>query len=725
MATPVDPKSGLTFMSNLGAGAIWTGLPLADASEPSGVKADTAPVDDPRRLWIWSPHQLLSFEGTSDNINLLTAAGWEPMPGRTIMGAGLPIYHLWTQLRELRGVQVKRVQIPGQPPGEDKEIWVRTEDLRAVERYPVALAFAITSYPADKPAIALFARQRAQGEPFHAWVPETLPPPTLGTRGLVWTEGDNAGEHGPGWQRYDLEDLPPAARELQERLAEALRELATPHSWYAVGLSTQKALEVVAEPFGYERHKQAMQAQILATSGRLRDTIREALADMDTARERLEQMRRAARKYPPDIWLERWGEIQQMAQDLAAAYWEHHQSLLQPAVAPTQARQLPMAISVFRNEHALIPSHINVLQLIQGLSSSAWPKREDTGTPYWRGETRTGREDGENASTEMELRPEDMQEPSQATQEQVNQLWELTRARSDLDGDLFLAMWAQHLSASKDSEGYVSFTGDLFLDYRGITPITREKTPGGPPDERWRAGHRVEDKQDVSAALWRQMAVWVKVRAMLLEAGDQGASKGGKPRKRARRLYTHESRLWLVPEVIRQHELTGVASDGGSSHIVAWRYKPGTWAAPFLAAPNLHFAQLCQTALQYDPLRERWEKRLARYFVFHLRISGGPNYGGTSITRTIGDLLTELELPRSTEDPKRTRQRFERALARLAADGIIDTWNYASDNPELPRRNWLPVWEQWHVRVKAAPLSTSDLLDDASDQTSGQGPTDA
>lgn len=712
MAAPEDPKSGLTFISNLGAGAFWTGLPLADASAPSGVKADTAPVDDPRRLWTWSPRQLLSFEGTLDNINMLTAAGWECLPERTMMEAGLRIYHLWTQLRDVRGVQVNRAQVPGQPPGEDKDLWARADDLRTVERYPVALAFTAAPYPADKSAVAMFAMQRTKGQPFLAWVPETLPPPTLGTHGLVWAEGGNAGEQGPGWQRYDLEDLPSSAHELQERLAEALRELAAPHGWYTIGPSMQTAINIVAQPLGYANKKAEIQAVILATSGHLRQLAKESLQDLDTAKERVEQMRRASRKYPPDIWLERWGEIQQMAQDLAAAYWEYHQDLLQPPVEQPPARQLPMTPDVFRNDHALILSPIPALQIIQGLSSPTWSKRED-GTPYYHAETVKGREQGENTSTEMELRLEDEPEPPRPIQEQVAQLWELTRARTDLDGDLFLAMWAQHLSAHKDAEGYAWLTGDLFLSYRGIEPITKAEPDG----ERRRAGQRTEDKQTVSAALVRQMAVWVKVRTMLEGSEDGEGASGGAGRKRSkarpRRQYTHESRLWLVPEVVRQHQLTGVTSDGLSSHIVAWRYKPGTWATPFLAKPNLHFALLCQTTLKYDPYREQWEKRLARYFMFYLRISGGPNYGGTGIPRKVGDLLTELDLPIDSDHPQRTRKRFEQALARLVADGVIDGWKYVKDNPALPRRNWLPGWQQWSVYVTATPLARPELLADA------------
>jgi hypothetical protein len=700
---PKDPQNGLTFLSNLGAGAIWTALPLADAAEPDGVKADTAAADAAHRLWIWSPRQLLSFEGTRDNLDLLTAAGWEPIPERRMLAAGLRIYHLWTQLREIRGVQVSHVQVPGQVPGEEKDLWAHAEDLHAVERCPVALAFTISPYPADRSARALFAQQRAQGQPFHAWTSETLPPPSLGTHGLVWTESGNAGEQGPGWQRYDLAALPAPAHKLQEQLAAALRELATPHSWYMIGLSMHAAITSVAQPLGYHNKRAEMQAELLARTGYLRDVARAALADLEMAKERYEQMSLAARKYPPDIWLARWGEVQQMAQELAAAYWEYHQSQ-HAAVPPT--RQVPAPPNVFRSDHSLIVSPLNALQIAQGLSSRTWQTRQD-GTPYYRAATRKGAKTGENTSTEMELRLEDAPEPPLPAQEQVTQLWQLTRARSDLDGDLFLAQWAQYLNAPKEPEGYVWLTGDQFLVYRGIEPITKAEPDG----DRRRAGQRTEDKQEISAALVRQMAVWVRVRAML--EGGHDANNARRKRLRARRQYTHESRLWLVPEVVRQHELSGATPDKASSHIVAWRYKPGTWATPFLEAPNRHFAQLCQTTLRYDPYRQQWEKRLARFFMFYLRISGGPNYGGTTIRRAVGDLLTELELPIDIENPQRTRQRFEQALAQLVADRVIDAWDYAKDNQPLPRRRWLLVWERWGIYVTAAPLARPELPEDS------------
>lgn len=361
----------LTFYPNLTDGALWTGLPVGDPSEPRGVAADTSPVNDQRRAWLWSPSQLISCEGTTENINRLTAAGWERLPGRTMDQMDMSIYHIWTQLRDIRGVQIRRVLKPGLMPNDDKELWARTVDIQAARRYPVALAFTITPYLMEKSALAQFAKQRAQGGPLHAWIPEVLPPPTLGTRGLVYTRDDREQDEVWGWQDYKLDALPQEAHELQERLANALRELAAPHGWYVVGESTHKALQAIAEPAGYARHRQVLQSGVLATSGHMREIAQELLQDFDASKARYEQMHQSRSKYPADIWLERWGEIQRMAEDLAAAYWRAHTNLQRS----TEHRDtiLPALTSSHRT---LVPSANAFRALMQsfgpGLQQSVW-----------------------------------------------------------------------------------------------------------------------------------------------------------------------------------------------------------------------------------------------------------------------------------------------------------------------------------------------------------------
>jgi len=93
-----------------------------------------------------------------------------------------------------------------------------------------------------------------------------------------------------------------------------------------------------------------------------------------------------------------------------------------------------------------------------------------------------------------------------------------------------------------------------------------------------------------------------------------------------------------------------------------------------------------------------WEKRLGRYFTFHMRMD--PR-GGTTITREIGMLIEELSLPINHRDPEKTRQRMEKALKYLVSDGIISAWNYHAENPKLPSRKWLETWLRCKIQVSA------------------------
>ena len=51
---------------------------------------------------------------------------------------------------------------------------------------------------------------------------------------------------------------------------------------------------------------------------------------------------------------------------------------------------------------------------------------------------------------------------------------------------------------------------------------------------------------------------------------------------------------------------------------VAWKMQLGTWVKPYLEDANRQLAYLVQKALRYDPVRQYWVKRLARYIILNL-----------------------------------------------------------------------------------------------------------
>jgi hypothetical protein len=112
-------------------------------------------------------------------------------------------------------------------------------------------------------------------------------------------------------------------------------------------------------------------------------------------------------------------------------------------------------------------------------------------------------------------------------------------------------------------------------------------------------------------------------------------------------------------------------------------------------------ARVLQQALRYDPYHERWEKRLARYFTFHLRIG---RKGGDPLPRRIGAVLDELRLSISRRNPSVSRERFEKAMDRLVADGVVGGWGYSARAKatlaKLPARGWLKDWLGCTVEVR-------------------------
>jgi len=121
-----------------------------------------------------------------------------------------------------------------------------------------------------------------------------------------------------------------------------------------------------------------------------------------------------------------------------------------------------------------------------------------------------------------------------------------------------------------------------------------------------------------------------------------------------------------------------------------------------LGEPTKQIAWLCQQVLHYDPYRQIWEKRLARYCLFHLRLYAS---GGGTITRTLGTLINELSLSVDQRNPEKTRKRFEQAMQCLEKDRQIESWAYAHDNEHLPRVHWLEIWLSWKVHITCAPLN--------------------
>lgn len=339
---------------------------------------------------------------------------------------------------------------------------------------------------------------------------------------------------------------------------------------------------------------------------------------------------------------------------------------------------------IFNSGQALIPTCMPLQHAVNGMQNAAsgadqW-QQLDGKPPFYTGTSKVG-------STMLEYNDLD-------TSLKVD-VWEHIKSFTDLDIDVLLATLGQVFTGSgqRDKHGTWIYASQI-LDYRGIEPRMQADTPGG---QKRRAGHRQEDINDITQCMRRLSNLWITVAQEIREEVPERTAKGRK--KKPKKIeHSVRSRLINITGMWYQRELNNepIPSDATP---VGWHVLVGEWIDPFLEGANKQIGFLCQQALKYDPHNEKWEKRLARYFLFHMRMNGRLGV----FTREIGPLIETLSLPIDTRFPERnTKQRFEKAMNRLVEDKQIDGWEY-DEEINLPARGWLSTWLQQKIKIYFAP----------------------
>jgi hypothetical protein len=234
-----------------------------------------------------------------------------------------------------------------------------------------------------------------------------------------------------------------------------------------------------------------------------------------------------------------------------------------------------------------------------------------------------------------------------------------------------LAQWADN--AARPGEP-VWITADAILDARGLQRMQRR---GEPRD--WQHGHRREDRLAAGRALAQLDNLWLEIVDVEVIPARAGAERGPS-RLRA------ESRALAVLDRLTERD-----ADGQRVFLAA-RVAPGEWARVYWELGVRQLGLLAQQALAYDPYHERVEKWLALYLAFQFRWTA--RRSSERITRRVTTLLAQAALAEDAARPGRTRARLEKALERLAEDGLLAGWGYTAEPLELPARGWLPRWRE-------------------------------
>jgi hypothetical protein len=251
-------------------------------------------------------------------------------------------------------------------------------------------------------------------------------------------------------------------------------------------------------------------------------------------------------------------------------------------------------------------------------------------------------------------------------------MWRQRDELSDLDADALDALSAIWLSQAHGVGDRAVADVDGLLTMRGIKPRSRGNGR--------RSGFEPEQRAEMQRAIAHIQNIWINVAqvpAATSERPEAGASDD--------QYLTLQSRAFVITDRLGRTDKTGTMVD-----MERFIFQPGAVFARYLLGPGSQTALLSAKALKYDPYRQTWEKRLARFLSWHWRAAVPARH-----TRPyrVEELLDAVGKEVNTRYPNATRERLEKSLDTLQADGVIAHWQYDRwDEAIMEQRGWAQLW---------------------------------
>ncbi|MEK4011678.1 helix-turn-helix domain-containing protein [Peribacillus sp. FSL M8-0224] len=256
----------------------------------------------------------------------------------------------------------------------------------------------------------------------------------------------------------------------------------------------------------------------------------------------------------------------------------------------------------------------------------------------------------------------------QKTFEQTNvkEAWNRVHSLSDVDVDVFDALCSLFLSKAAHNEETVEIYLNDLLSIRGLKPKL-----GGFGR---RGGYEAKQREQILKSLKNIQSIWINInKATIYENGKPVQTK-------------LQGRTFIFKDYAGVEY--DISEEAGRKKIT---YTIDNVFAKYLNGSARQVALLSIKALQYNPYKQLWEKRLTRYLSWRWRTQARkgdflqPNKTST-LLESIGEKLND-------RTPSRTRERFEKALDVLQNDGVIASWHYEKwDESIADYKGWASIW---------------------------------
>jgi len=335
--------------------------------------------------------------------------------------------------------------------------------------------------------------------------------------------------------------------------------------------------------------------------------------------------------------------------------------------------------SLLREEHLTVLSAAHYQALREALAKQAFERLD--GFPWPTALVTTG-----PARGYIQLRPMavDAQPfmPPEEMEAWAAQMWQLRGELSDPDADALDILSAVWLYQARTPNDDAIADVDELLAMRGL-----QAKQGG---QGRRGGYEPEQRTAMLQAVAHIQNLWLTMTSINIYEPS-----GSRPGSRRRRLTPQaiSSRAFTMTDLFGQIRL-----DGGMD-VEKFIFRPGKVFAHFLFGPGRQSALLSAKALAYDPYRQTWEKRLARYLSYQWRCRA--HNGDYLQPFRVATLLEAVGATLDIRQPARTRDHLEKVLNTLLASQVIAAWQYDRWAEHLATgRGWGQHWLQATILIE-------------------------
>lgn len=281
----------------------------------------------------------------------------------------------------------------------------------------------------------------------------------------------------------------------------------------------------------------------------------------------------------------------------------------------------------------------------------------------------------------------DINTPHLLSSEEIQQWKNLTAqaitSMDDLTADIFDIISILWMKQANHKDQMIEFHTDDALNLRRVQG--RKEIAG------YQSGYRKKERDEIMKRLAALTTIWIRIERDSLKFVDADSKE----------VVDELEQVQFNPLFVLD-SITVAYRNNQPVGIYECKIRPGELLANFLYGSKKSSGALALKTLQYNPITQKYHKRLARYLSWQWRIrqKGADYYRPYSIGGEKG-LLRVMGIEENRRYGSRIKEQFEEVLDTLQQDGIITEWHSINFDETVieKEKRWFHYWLNAKVQI--------------------------